>query len=510
MAHAFEQQARTTPDTVAVVYAERRLTYRELDQRSNVVARRLQKLGVGPDVLTGIAIERSPEMMVGLLAILKAGGAYVPIDPGFPPQRIALMIEDSQAPIILASEGTKARLPETASRLVFLDDESREAEEGTADPVTSAACGKNLAYVIYTSGSTGRPKGVMIEHRNVLNFFAGMDEVLSRAPGVWLAVTSISFDISVLELFWTLARGFQVVIHGSEGTQTIPEEIWSHGVTHLQCTPSLAQMIGAAPEGLAALGDLEKLLLGGEALPLALAQRLRQAFRGQMYNMYGPTETTVWSTTSRIAENPESISIGKPIINTQVYVLDSGFRPVATGEAGDLFIGGDGVVRGYWQRPELTAERFLEDPFRPGNRIYRTGDIARLLPDGNLEFLGRADFQIKLRGYRIEVGEIENALERQAGVGQGVVAAFEFKQAGNTSDKRLVAYVVPKGGGELNVGHLRAALAAELPDYMVPSHFVLLASLPLTANGKIDRNALPRPAVEELADPDGLQHGPLF
>jgi amino acid adenylation domain-containing protein len=505
IAEAFEQQAQITPDGVAVVSAGNRLTYRELNQSSNELARRLQQLGVGPEILTAIAIDRSVEMAVGLLAILKAGGAYVPIDPAFPPQRIALMIEDSQAPIILATEETKSRLPETASRIVCIDGAAGEAGKNATGGVASAACGKNLAYVMYTSGSTGRPKGVMVEHRSVLNFFAGMDQVLGNTPGVWLAVTSISFDISVLELFWTLARGFTVVIHGGEGTQTIPGEIRNHGVTHMQCTPSLAQMIAGVPEGLASLGSLEKLLLGGEALPLSLARRLRQAFRGQMYNMYGPTETTIWSTTSRIAEDPDSISIGKPIINTQAYVLDSALRPVAAGEAGDLFIGGDGVVRGYWQRPELTAERFLDDPFVQGNRIYRTGDIARFLPDGNLEFLGRADFQIKLRGYRIEVGEIETALERQADVAQAVVAARDFKQAGHMGDKRLVAYVVPKGAADVSIARLRAALAAALPDYMVPSHFVLLDSLPFTANGKIDRNALPEPAAEE---PDLLAEVP--
>ena len=497
MAQLYERQAALTPDAVAVVSAGRRLTYRELDQRSNQLAGHLQQLGVGPDILTGIAVERSVEMMVALLAILKAGGAYVPIDPSFPPQRIALMIEDSQAPVILATEQTKPRLPHTAKRIVFIDGDAGEVVKNSTDPVSCTASGQNLAYVIYTSGSTGRPKGVMIEHRNVVNFFAGMDAAIGPAPGVWLAVTSISFDISVLELFWTLARGFQVVIHGDEGTQTIPEEIRNYGVTHMQCTPSLARMIALVPEGLASLGCLKKLMLGGEALPLSLARQLRQVFRGEMYNMYGPTETTIWSTTSCIGEDPGSISIGKPIVNTQVYVLDPMLRPVAAGEAGDLFIGGEGVVRGYWQRPELTAEGFLDDPFLPGNRIYRTGDIARFLPDGNLEFLGRSDFQVKLRGFRIEIGEIEAALESQAGVAQAVVAAREFKPDGKADDKRLVAYVVPKAGADLKIATLRAALAAALPEYMVPSNFVVLDSLPLTANGKIDRNALPMPVADE-------------
>ncbi len=497
VAQAFECQASLTPDAVALVCEERHLTYRELDQRSNQLACYLQQLGVGPEVLTGIAVERSPEMVVGLLAILKAGGAYVPIDPKFPPQRISTMIEDSQAPILLATAHTKSRLPQGTSRIVFIDSDSAEPSTCSAAPVCSTAHEKNLAYVIYTSGSTGKPKGVMIEHRNVLNFFAGMDAAIGATPGVWLAVTSISFDISALELLWTLTRGFQVVVHGDEGVQAIPDAIQNYGVTHMQCTPSLAQMIAVRPEGLASFASLKKLLLGGEALPLAFARRLRQVFHGEFFNMYGPTETTIWSTTATIEQDPAGISIGKPIQNTQVYVLDSALQPTRNGDVGDLFIGGEGAVRGYWHRPDLTAERFLDDPFVPGNRIYRTGDIARFLPDGNLEFLGRADFQVKLRGYRIEIGEIETVLETQTGVAQAVVVAREFTSEGRFEDKRLVAYVVPKPGTRLSIGALRAALAATLPEYMVPSHIVVLDSFPLTANGKIDRNALPRPASDE-------------
>jgi amino acid adenylation domain-containing protein len=501
IAQLFEQQVARTPDAVAVVSAGRSLTYHELDQRSNQLARHLQQLGVRPERLVGIAVERSVEMMVGLLAILKAGGAYVPMDPSYPVQRIALMIEDSEAQVILATESTRSRLGKSARRVVSIDRDAEAIAGNGTHPVSSAASGQNLAYVIYTSGSTGKPKGVMIEHHNVVNFFTGMDRAIGADPGVWLAVTSISFDISVLELFWTLTRGFQVIIHGDEGPQTIPDEIRNYGVTHMQSTPSLARMIAVDPDGLASLGRLKKLFLGGEALPPSLIRQLRQEFRGEMHNMYGPTETTIWSTTFRITVDSEIIPIGKPIANTQVYVLDSGLQPVAAGETGDLYIGGDGVVRGYWRKPDLTAEKFLSDPFQPGNRMYRTGDIARFLPDGNLEFLGRADFQVKLRGFRIEIGEIEAALENQAGVVQAVVVASEFKSRiqtqTQTEDKRLVAYVVPKSGTKLKVTDLREALAAILPEYMVPSHFVFLDSLPLTANGKIDRNALPNPSAVE-------------
>jgi amino acid adenylation domain-containing protein len=497
IAQLFERQAARTPDAVAVVSAGRGLSYRDLDHRSNQLARHLQQFGVQRETLVGIAVERSVEMMVGLLAILKAGGAYVPMDPSYPVQRIALMVEDSEAPVILATERTRPRLGKTARPIVSIDGDADAIARNGTHPVSSTASGQNLAYVIYTSGSTGKPKGVMIEHHNVVNFFIGMDRAIGADPGVWLAVTSISFDISVLELFWTLTRGFQVIIHGDEGTQTIPDEIRKYGVTHMQSTPSLARMIAVNPDGLAALGRLKKLFLGGEALPPSLIRQLHQEFRGEMHNMYGPTETTIWSTTFRITGDSDSIPIGKPIANTQVYVLDSGLQPVAAGEAGVLYIGGDGVVRGYWQRPDLTAEKFLADPFLPGNRMYRTGDIARFLPDGNLEFLGRTDFQLKLRGFRIEIGEIEATLEKQAGVGQAVVVAREFKSRVQAEDKRLVAYVVPKPGTKLEVADLRAALAATLPEYMVPSSFVLVDSLPLTANGKIDRNALPSPSTLE-------------
>lgn len=495
--HLFEQQVARTPDAVAVVSAGRSLTYGELDRRSNQLAWHLRALGVQTETLVGIAVERSVEMMVGLIAILKAGGAYVPIDPSYPTRRVALMIDDSQAPVILATERTKSCLPHTARYVLSIDGETDAIRRNSTGPVFSTAGGKNLAYVIYTSGSTGRPKGVMIEHRNVVNFFRGMDQAIGSDPGIWLAATSISFDISVLELFWTLTRGFQVILHGDEGAQTIPDEIQRYGVTHMQSTPSLARIIAVNPVGLASLGRLKKILLGGEALPPSLVYRLRQVFCGEMYNMYGPTETTIWSTTFRIGEESDRIPIGKPIANTQLYVLDAELRPVTAGEAGDLWIGGEGVVRGYWQRPELTAEKFLADPLLPGSRMYRTGDIARFLPDGNLEFLGRADFQVKLRGFRIEIGEVEAALEQQAGVSQAVVVAREFKP----EDKRLVAYVVTKPGAALKTADLRSALASILPEYMVPSIFVPLDSLPLTANGKIDRNALPDPsALEEKSD----------
>ena len=496
IAQLFEAQAALRPEEVAIIFGDQRLSYRELNARANQLARHLQSCGVGTESLVGVAVERSPEMMIALLAILKAGGAYVPLDPNYPSLRIALMIEDSGTSVILTTGGTQHRLPTTAARVIAIDLERDAIARHSADPVPSSTAASNLAYVIYTSGSTGKPKGVMIEQRNVVNFFEGMDRAIGPEPGVWLAVTSISFDISVLELFWTLTRGFTVVVHGDEDTQTIPSEIARHRVTHFQCTPSLAHMLSVDSRSLSELGNLRKLFLGGEALPSSLVSRLRQAFNGEIYNMYGPTETTIWSTTYRIRESLNNIPIGQPIANTQVYVLDSNYQPVPQGEVGDLYIGGAGVVRGYWKRRELTAERFPADPFRAGNRIYRTGDIARFLPDGNLEFLGRADFQVKVRGFRIELVEIETLLEQQPGVQQAVMMAREVKPG----DTRLVAYVVRGSDRAVTASSLRVALEAKLPEYMVPSSFVFLERLPLTANGKIDRNALPVPAMQNQTD----------
>jgi acyl-coenzyme A synthetase/AMP-(fatty) acid ligase/acyl carrier protein len=324
----------------------------------------------------------------------------------------------------------------------------------------------------------------MVENRNVVNFFTGMDRAIGCEPGVWLAVTSVSFDISVLELLWTLTRGFTVVVHGDEGSATLADEIARHRVTHLQMTPSLARMLTLDPRAYAALGSLKQILLGGEAVPAALIHHLRQVFKGEIHNMYGPTETTIWSTTCRIEDVKTSVSIGKPIANTQIYILDSDLNPVPVGEIGELFIGGDGVARGYWRRPKLTAERFIVVATLGPGRIYRTGDLARFLPDGNLDFLGRVDYQIKLRGHRIEPGEIESLLEKCPGVRQAVVVLREDRDG----DKRLVAYLVAEATG--SAAALRAVASAKLPDFMVPSAFVFLNELPLTGNGKIDRKAL--------------------
>ena len=860
----FEEQVERTPEAVAVVFEDEQLTYRELNERSNRLACHLQSLGVGPEVRVGICLNRSLEMLIGLLGILKAGGCYLPLDPAYPKERLAFMLEDSQATVLVSEEKLVAGFSTHGVKVVSPNALPLSApfSQSSGNP-DSGVTSENLAYVIYTSGSTGKPKGVMLRHRNAVNFFTGMDARVGTEPGVWLAVTSISFDISVLELFWTLTRGFKVVIQGEEGafrgtetrnrqsdrrmdlslfyfasdagragddkyklliegakfadqhgltavwtperhfhpfgglypnpavtsaalamvtqhvelragsivlplhdpisvveewavvdhlskgrtalsfasgwhpndfvfapqnyarrkeimrdgietvrklwrgepiqrpggtgesvtikafpkplqpeasiwitsagaeetfrqageiganllthlsgqsmehlarkieiyrtawrkqghaqkegrislmlhtfvwdnagfvwekvrqpfyeylkayrdlstngqnghgssckpaaaagkdlnsdidallnnavdrylgtsglfgtpegclqtieklkaigvdevaclidfgiepelvlsslrhlhqlkescqqtpkvrraSYTLPELLVRHGVTHFQCTPSLAGMLIQDPQALPALRSLRKLLLGGEALPASLVKQLN--IRGQILNMYGPTETTVWSTTHEVATAEGSIPIGRPIANTEIYIVDRHFQPVPVGIPGELLIGGAGVARGYLNRPELTAERFVAHPFsnRPGARLYRTGDLVRFLADGTIEFLGRLDHQVKLRGFRIELGEIETALCEHPQVREGVVVLREF----SAGDKRLVAYFVPNAPA-VKVADIRNYLKGRLPDYMVPSAFELMERLPLTPNGKVDRKALPAPA----------------
>ncbi|QRK14210.1 LLM class flavin-dependent oxidoreductase [Archangium violaceum] len=856
----FEAQAARTPEAVAVVFEDEQLTYRELNARANQLARHLRAQGVGPETLVGICVERSLEMVVGLLGILKAGGAYLPLDPATPRERLAFMLEDARAPVLLLQRRLAGELPAHEARAVYVDDDWGTISTHAREDLGPTASPNNRAYVIYTSGSTGRPKGVMIEHRQVMNFFTAMDERIGGGePGTWLAVTTISFDISVLELLWTLARGFRVVVQGEQGgfissksattrvadkeldfslfyfasatggapaadkyrlllegarfadehgfsavwtperhfhvfgglypnpsvtsaalaTMTrrvqlragsvvlplhhplrvaeewsvvdnlsngrvglsfasgwqandfvlapgnyasrkellrqgietvrrlwrgeslrlpdgagkeidvqvlprpiqrelpvwvtaagtpetfrqagelgarvlthllgqsveqlaekialyreawrqhghgpgpghvtlmlhtfvgtdeaavretvrgpfteylrssfdllknlaqslgqdirdlseadmeallahaferfydtaglfgtpescqrmierlkaigvdevaclidfgvdtdavlaslhhlntlkercrperresrpdysLPAQVMRHRATHLQCTPSLARMLLGTTEGREALGVLRKLMVGGEELPVPLARQLVEVMSGELHNMYGPTETTVWSLTHRVEASCQSMPIGRPIANTRLYILDGHRQLVPVGVPGELYIGGEGVVRGYLNRPELTAERFIQSPFGEGERLYRTGDLARYRRDGNVEFLGRADNQVKIRGFRIELGEIDAVLGRHAKVRQAVVAARED----TPGDKRLVAYVVAAPGESPSVAELRHFLGEKLPEYMLPAAFVMLEKLPQTPNGKVDRKALPAP-----------------
>jgi amino acid adenylation domain-containing protein len=494
----FEEQARRTPDAIAAAFEDDQLTYRELNRRANAVAAYLRSMGAGPEARVGICVHRSLEMLVGLLGILKSGAAYVPLDPAYPKERLTFMVEDSQLHALITGKGLAAEFEGAPTRVVCIEAIApAEADEAPPGSVTS----DNLAYVIYTSGSTGKPKGVMIRHRNVVNFFTGMDQVLGAGPGTWLAVTSICFDISVLELLWTVTRGFKVVIQSdSRGPQrigesggpvegySIPEQIRRHGITHFQCTPSLMGMLLQEKGATEALASIKKVLLGGEAVTPALLDQLHGPER--IINMYGPTETTVWSTSQPIQPG-HPVTIGRPIANTSIYILDRFQAPVPIGIPGELHIGGAGVVRGYLNRPELTAERFIANPFgKSGERIYRTGDLARYRADGAIEFLGRLDHQVKLRGFRIELGEIETALRQFPGIRESVVVVREL----SASDKRLAAYLV--ADASIEAVQLRRTLKEKLPDYMVPSFYTFLEKMPLTPNGKIDRKALP--------DPEGL------
>jgi len=488
-----EEQARRAPDAVAAVRADERLTYGELNRRANQLASHLRTMGVGPETLVGICVDHSLEMLVGLLGILKAGGAYVPLDPTFPSDRIAFMLADARAPVLVALRRTAAALPPHDARLVLLDadwPEIARQEEANQDGGAGPA---NLAYVIYTSGSTGWPKGVRIPHRAVVNLLCSM----AREPGLsaedrLLAVTTLSFDIAGLELFLPLTVGARVVIVSREVATSGPALIaalTASGATVMQATPATWQLLLAA--GWRGDGRLT-VLCGGEALPRELAARLLPRV-GLLWNMYGPTETTIWSAVCKV-ERGDAISIGHPIANTQLYVLDTHGQLAPIGVPGELHIGGDGLARGYLNRPELTAERFIPHPLRdePGERLYRTGDLARYRTDGTLEFLGRLDTQVKVRGYRIELGEIEAALAQQPGVQAAVVVAREDRPG----DRQLVAYVVAEPdsqGTPATAEALALALRRRLPAHMVPASFVRLDALPLTPNGKTDRRALPSP-----------------
>jgi amino acid adenylation domain-containing protein len=491
----FEDQVERTPEAVAVVFEEAQLTYRELSTRANQVAHHLRALGVGPEVLVGICLERSLELVIGLLGILKAGGAYVPLDPSYPTLRLAFMLADTQAPVLLTQERLLGQLPPHAGRTLCLD---RDWAIMAVQPETNPRCtatGTNLAYVMYTSGSTGQPKGVMIEHRGVCNHLVGHVEAY-RLDGndCILQTAAISFDQSVWQIFVPLMVGSRLVLP-DPGAHRSPEVVVDlmrrYDVTIMRTVPTLLSPIVNEP-GLSHCAPLRMVFCGGEALDKGLAERFTSQSEAQLIQTYGPTESTVHSTyfPYRRDGGSETIPIGRPIANTEVYVLDPHRQPVPVGVAGELYVGGDGLARGYWKRPELTAERFVPDPFNahPGARLYRTGDRVRYLPDGNLEFLGRLDDQVKLRGFRIELGEIEAVLTQQPQVREAAVLLRED----TPGDARLVAYVVLQGETLVAVD-LRAALKQRLPDYMVPAAFVPLPALPLTPNGKIDRKALPAP-----------------
>ena len=493
-----EAQATKAPGRIALQFGDVQWTYAELDRRANQLARYLVTLGVGPEVLVGICLERSPLMVQAVLATMKAGGAYVPLDPVFPKDRLAFMLKDSRLSVLLTQEQLMTMLPEHEARVVCLDSAWEMIEKTSTEPLDNGSTAENLAYVIYTSGSTGKPKGVQILHRSVVNFLRSM----SREPGLTqddrlLSVTTLSFDIAGLELYLPLIIGARVVLASravSADALRLIELIEQCDATAMQATPaSWRMLIEAGWEGKRSL----KMLCGGEALSRELADQLI-AKGSSLWNMYGPTETTIWSTHCRVPPGEGIINIGRPIANTQVYILDQYLQPVPVGVVGELLIGGDGLARGYLHRPELTRERFISDPFSAESaaRLYKTGDLARYRPDGVIECMGRLDHQVKIRGFRIELGEIEASLTRHPDVQQAVVVARED----HNGDRQLVAYVVRQNRVGFNTSELRNYLKESLPEYMVPPVYVVMDTLPQTPNGKVDRNALPDPAGQRIEE----------
>jgi len=494
--HLFEAHAQRTPSARAVVCAEESLTYGELNARANQLARHLANLGLKRGMIAGVCVERSADMVAALLAVLKAGAAYLPLDPKYPAARLSFMLADAQAPLLIAQQHLTPDLPVCAARVVSIDAE-REAIRGhAADDFRIETNSADLAYVIYTSGSTGNPKGVMVSHRNLVHSTAARLAYYPEPVGSFLLLSSFAFDSSVAGIFWTLCAGGTLLLP-PEGAQLNPPQIAQaiarHRPTHTLCLPALyaALLDGAAP---GQFDGLKAVIVAGEACPGALAERHHALLPATaLYNEYGPTEATVWCTVHRCPahESRAQMPIGRPIPNAQVYVLDPQRKPLPPGSAGELWVGGDGVAAGYLNQPELTRERFAADPFsaRAGARLYRTGDLGRALPDGTLEFLGRADQQVKVRGYRIELGEVEAALAGHAAVRECAAAVW-----GDTAgEARLVAYVVPRAGQPLTISAARRFLEPLLPEYMLPSALVLLEKLPLSPNGKLDRRALPPP-----------------
>ena len=493
----FEEQVEQWPERVAVVYEEQELSYRELNRRANQLAHHLRRLGVGPDARVGICVERSVEMVEGLLGILKAGGAYVPLDPAYPSERLGYMLEDSAPAVLLTHDAALAAPARRSPELPIVNLESdawQWAGQSERNPDRTGMEAYSLAYVIYTSGSTGTPKGVMNEHRGVVNRLMGMqqDYGLGECDAA-LQKTPVSFDVSVWEFFWPLLSGARLVVAlpgGHKNPSYLARTIQQQNITTMHFVPSMLQLFledGEASE----YRSLARVICSGEALSAALAERFSERLPDtELYNLYGPTEAAIDVTAWNCRKGTVGIGvpIGRPVANTRIYILDAPHQLAPVGVAGELHIGGAQVGRGYFNRPELTAERFLPDPLgrEAGARVYRTGDLGRWLPEGEIEFLGRDDFQVKIRGFRIELGEIETRLMNHPEVREAVVQAREESEGG----KRLVAYYT---GAEVGAEALRAHLSSALPEYMAPAAYVWLESLPLMPNGKLDRRALPAP-----------------
>jgi surfactin family lipopeptide synthetase C len=499
----FESQVERTPERIAVVFAGQQLTYRELNERANQVGHYLRKFGVGPDVLVGLFMERSLEMVIGIYGIIKAGGAYVPLDPEYPSERVEFMAKETKAPVLLTQKHLLSRLPRHDARVICLDTDWPEIARESADDTPNGVTEENLAYVIYTSGSTGKPKGVMNTHRGICNRLHWMQDAyrLTGADRI-LQKTLFGFDVSVWEFFWPLLFGARLIVARPKGHldgNYLIKLIQEQGVTTLHFVPSMLEVFLDYPE-VAKCASLRRVICSGEALPRELQKRFFEKMSAELHNLYGPTEAAV-DVTSWVCRRDcarRLVPIGRPVANTQLYILDRYLQPVPVGVIGELFIGGVQVARGYLNRPELTTEKFIPDPFSrvPGARLYRTGDLARYLADGTIEYLGRTDHQIKIRGIRIELGEIDAVLGSHKSVRQAVTTAREDTPGG----KQLVAYLVLEDGEPPSAGDLRRYLKDRLPEQMVPSTFVIMEKFPLSANGKIDRQALPLPPAAPLMD----------
>jgi amino acid adenylation domain-containing protein len=495
-----EEQAARTPDDIAVIFADQQLTYAELHSRANQLAHYLRALDVGPEVLVGIYMERSLEMLVGMLGVLKAGGAYVPLDLTYPQERLAFMLQDARVSVVLAQDDTAERLPDTEATVLPLDGYWPMIEAESEETPDGGATAENAAYVIYTSGSTGKPKGVVIPHRGLVNYLTWAIKNYKVAEGRGATVHSpLGFDLTVTSIFTPLLVGRSVALvpesQGLEGFNAILRQ--EKNLSLIKLTPSHLELLNqmVSPEDIG--GTTNVLIVGGEALWYETVDFWRtHAAETRVVNEYGPTETVVGCCVYEVANkttNSAAVPIGRPIDNAELYVLDNYMQPVPTGVLGEIYIGGVQLARGYLGRPDLTAERFIPHPFasEPGQRLYRTGDVARFLANGEIEYVGRTDQQTKIRGYRIELGEIEVLLAQHEAVREVAVIAREDV----IGDKRIVAYVVMIGDQESSTATLRHFLQERLPDFMMPSAFVVMDALPLSPNGKLDRNLLPMPGL---------------
>jgi amino acid adenylation domain-containing protein len=511
LAELFEEEAEKTPEAIALVCEGKQLTYRALNRRANQVAHMLRSHGVGPDVPAGICLERSAELVIGILGILKAGGAYVPLDPSYPTERLAFMLQDADIHVLITQESLTTALPKLKEVLPIYLDKDGGAIAGAGDANQRVGVSPDSpAYVIYTSGSTGKPKGTLVSHDNVARLFAATHSLYQFGPrDVWTLFHSIAFDFSVWEIFGALLHGGRLVVVPywvSRSPDLFYRLLSEQQVTILNQTPSAFNHLISAEEAYKAPLPLSLrwVIFGGEALN---PQDLKPWFdrhgdqTPKLMNMYGITETTVHVTYRPLSMGdlqPARSMIGWPISDLQVYILDENMRPVPVGVRGEMYVGGRGVAIGYLNRPELTAQRFLSDPFRngPGARLYKTGDLAWYLPDGDIQYLGRIDDQVKIRGFRVELGEIKSALEAHAGVRACVVIARTNPNTAEAAETQILAYIIPKLDVVLDITELRAFLRQTLPDYMIPAAFITLAALPLTLNGKIDRRALPMPEAD--------------